>query len=108
MASRLPYGRRFEMTNLDVAALEDLGWSVIDSDVEDPVAAADLRVARTADGLIGLSWTSLVGASYTIQTSSDLADWDDQPAVIASSTTTTWQDQNPPTAGSKHYRIVTD
>lgn len=57
-----PIRQRFELTNVDVAALEDLGWSVIsgptdpaDFDTDGDVDAADLSIWETNYGLNALA-----------------------------------------------------
>jgi hypothetical protein len=108
MESRLPNGKRFEITNVEVAALKDVGWSVISGEVVTPVPAENLRVVRAADGSVQLTWTGQVGASYTVQTSGDLEHWANQPALTASSTQTIWPDPNPPASGKKYYRVISN
>lgn len=46
MESHLSAGIRFEITNVDVGALEDFGWSVISGDVTIPVPAENLWLGR--------------------------------------------------------------
>jgi hypothetical protein len=108
MESRVPYGRRFEITNVEVAAIKDLGWSVISGEVTTPTVAEDLKIVRTKDGSVELSWIGLAGASYMVQTSTDLKNWEDQKSFTAESTKVTWSDPNPPRSGKKSYRVVSN
>lgn len=65
---------RLEVTNVDAAALKDLGWSIISAD---PVRAPDLPLAvgAASGGGLALEFVSEVGATYTIQTSPDGLSW---------------------------------
>ena len=73
-----------------------------------PKPAEDLRILRAADGPVILSWTSQVGESYTIQTSSDLALWLDVTPIIATSKTTTWQDPTLATGDRHYFRVLSN
>ena len=106
--ARLPDGMRFEITNVDVGALSDLGWSVISGDVVTPAAATNLRVEVATDGSVVMSWTSVVGSSYTVQRGADLANWTDVTSITANSTSTTWRDTQPSAGGLQYYRVVTN
>jgi hypothetical protein len=107
-----PSLRRFEITNVDVAAAKDMGWSVISADGADLAITA---VSRDAAGAVTIGWASEVGASYTVQTSLDMVTWSDvTPAVGSAGTSTTWTDgsagfSDPNTPSSltptKYYRV---
>jgi len=57
-----PSLRRFELTNVDVAALEDLGWSVISPQVFDP---ADYNEDGYVDGTDFAIWENWLGVNGT-------------------------------------------
>lgn len=104
--------RRLEVTNTDVGAVLDVGWSVISADSGlEPVAAEIISVVRATSGAVILVWESEVGASYIVRTSIDLETWDEVAATVtASGTTVTWTDST--TASSvvpaKFYQIETN
>lgn len=96
MEPRIPNGVRLEVTNIEVGALRDVGWSVISDDPVAPEPAEDLKIARAADGSVVLSWSQLAGVSYTIQTSTDGRRWTDvTPAISISGPLATWRDRDP-------------
>lgn len=107
---------RVEVTNVDVGALRDLGWSVIRGEVISPVLVEGLKIAPAAGGSPRLTWLCQAGASYTVQTSMGLNAWSDvTPAVRTKGSHTSWTDgdpafydPNPPAAQSakKFYRVV--
>ncbi len=65
---------RREVTNVDAAALKDIGWSVIS---ENPPRAPELPIefGMSSSGGISLSLMSEEGATYTVQTSPDGCSW---------------------------------
>jgi hypothetical protein len=110
-----PSLRRFEVTNVDVAAASDMGWSVISSTTTSPEIAIT-AISRDAAGAVTITWTSETAASYTVQTSLDMRTWSNvTPAVSSAGTSTNWtdgsggfNDPNPPSrvAPIKHYRVL--
>ncbi len=74
------------------------------------------RSPWTADGSVELSWGSVAGSSYIIQTSTDGRGWSDvTPPLTANGLRTSWRDgdsgfddPNPPASqvGMKLYRIL--
>lgn len=88
---------RLELTNVDVAALEDLGWKVISGDLPRPQVIA-LDLDRNAAGKIVLTFASEPRETYTIQTSPDTLVWESvAPDLIGEEGTTSW------TVGSPGY-----
>lgn len=83
---------RLEVTNVDAAALVDIGWSIIS---EDPPRPAELEVipAPATNSAPGLSVETEVGALYFVQTSPDGVSWVDvQPGIVGDGNTFTWTD----------------
>lgn len=109
-----PSLRRFEVTNVDVAAAKDIGWSVI-SAITTGTELAITSVSRDAAGAVTFGWSSEVGASYTVETSLDMVTWSDvTPAVSSGGTNTTWTDGSAgftdpntpsPLTATKYYRV---
>jgi hypothetical protein len=66
--------KRLEITNVDAAALKDIGWSVIS---EDPPRGPDLdlEIGPSKNGGLSIRLMSEVGATYTVQTSPDGCSW---------------------------------
>ena len=83
---------RFEITNVDVGGLQDIGWSVITGDPpEGP--EIPLEFSRSAEGGLALNIPTEAGAVYTIQTSIDGFNWlDVSPPVIGDGTSFSWTD----------------
>lgn len=84
--------RRFEITNVEIGGIKDIGWSVIS---EDPPEGPEipLKVSRSADGELVLGIPSEKGAVYTIQTSTNGFNWlDVSPTIIGDGTTFYWSD----------------
>ena len=108
------HGSRFEITNLDVAAIRDIGWSAIASAPENEVSFVTLT--RGPGGVVTLAFPSEVDTSYTIQTSTNLIDWMNvTPELNSEGTTTDWNDGetgfNDPLGPSlfrreKYYRVL--
>ena len=85
------HGERFEITNLDVAAIKDIGWSLITPAPENEVSYVTLT--RGPGATVTLTFPSEVDASYTIQTSTNMVDWMNvTPALPGEGTTSDWQD----------------
>lgn len=82
--------RRKELTNVDVAALEDVGWSVISEDPPPPVPIR-LQMSISPTGQFVLVFDSEEETMYRVQTSLDALTWSDVvPAVTGQSGSTTW------------------
>ena len=85
------HGQRFEITNLDVAAINDIGWSLIVRPPENEVSYVTLT--RGPGATVTLTFPSEVDASYTIQTSTNMVDWMNvTPAFPSEGTTSDWND----------------
>ena len=85
------HGQRFEITNLDVAAINDIGWSLIVRPPENEVSY--LTLTRGPGATVTLTFPSEVDASYTIQTSTNMVDWMNvTPAFPSEGTTSDWND----------------
>ena len=107
---------RFEVTNVDVAALSDMGWSVIDNQPQTPAPVEILSIVLAAGKSVTLAWRSEPKASYTVQTSTNLVSWFSiTPEVPSEGATTDWRDgepgysgSQPPSAGAanKYYRVI--
>ncbi|MDA7863509.1 hypothetical protein N9F37_01130 [bacterium] len=103
--------RRFDITNVDLAAAQDVGWSVISNTT---AVIPALSISRIG-GENFLSWDSTIGASYFIETSLDLDTWYRvTPSVPSEGSSTDWEDgeagySDPAPAalgGAKYYRLV--
>ncbi|MEZ5305443.1 MAG: hypothetical protein R3F11_33100, partial [Verrucomicrobiales bacterium] len=80
--------RRYELTNVDVAAAKDVGWGVID-----PPVFVKADIALDESGVTTVSWKSEPGISYQIETSINLAAWYKvTPPVPSEGTFTDWKD----------------
>jgi len=87
--------RRKEITNVEVGALKDLGWSVIDSDPPPP-QVIDLQFSVSPAGHFVLEFDSQAGENYRIQTSFDASQWSDvTPSVLGQPGSTTWVSGTP-------------
>jgi hypothetical protein len=84
---------RFEITNVDAAALRDIGWSTITEDPAPP-PPVPLVFNRSADGGIRLAIpASEEGSTYSIQTSTNGVNWlNVQPSLIGNGSNLTWED----------------
>lgn len=108
---------RLEITNIDVAALRDLGWSVIS---EDPPRGPELPIetGRAADGTLAIKFIAEEGATYTVQTSPDGVSWVNVvPSITGDGNQFCWSDGqegfsdpfgSTSDLSSKFYRIVKD
>lgn len=103
--------RRFDITNVDLAAAQDVGWSVISNTT---AVIPALSISRIG-GENFLSWDSTIGASYFIETSLDLDTWYRvTPSVPSEGSSTDWEDgeagySDPAPAalgGAEYYRLV--
>ena len=86
---------RHEVTNIDVGALKDLGWSVLEVDPpqEPPI---ELQISRDGSGEFILKFSSQLGANYRIQTSLDSHQWNDvTPSILGKNEITTWLSGDP-------------
>ena len=109
------HGERYEVTNIDVGAIRDLGWSAISPAPENDVAFVNLD-RSSATGIVTLTFPSEVGAEYTVQTSLDMDTWFNVfPVLQSEGTTTDWSDGEAgfvDPAGSsflrakKYYRVI--
>ncbi len=83
---------RFELTNVDLASLRDIGWSTITSDA----AAGEkitIELTRSSDGGLVLSFPSEPGATYRLQTSESIGNWVNvSPLLQSEGETTDWAD----------------
>jgi hypothetical protein len=106
-------GLRSEISNVDVAAIQDIGWSVITKDP--PPLVVLLGVSRKDDGSLVLEIPSEEAAIYTIQTSTDGTNWQDViPSITGTGKDLSWKDgeegfydPNAPAAelSAKFYRV---
>lgn len=106
---------RLEITNVDLAALRDLGWSTI---IEEPPSLPELplSVGRSPLGGLSIQLISEVGATYTIQTSPDGVSWVNvMPAIDGDGNPISWEDgqegfcdpYGPGAAlAGKYYRVI--
>ena len=109
------HGVRYEVTNIDVAAIRDLGWRTIAPAPENDVAFVNLD-RNPVSGTVTLTFPSEVGETYTIQTSPDMSTWNNvSPVLPSEGTTTDWSDGEAgyldPTGSSflrnrKYYRVI--
>lgn len=107
--------RRLEVTNVEVGALRDLGWSVI---TEDPPAepAPVVEVERSPEGVVRLSIPSRVERTYTIQTSISAGVWFSvSPVLLGDGSNLSWEDGeegfidpvgNSVDLADKFYRVI--
>ncbi|MEJ6578235.1 MAG: matrixin family metalloprotease [Akkermansiaceae bacterium] len=108
--------RRRELTNVDVGAVKDLGWSVITTD---PVASPlRLGILKNTAGQLVLNFDSESGSVYRVQTSLDSCTWlDVTPSLTGQAGTTIWTAGNPAyndpnmlssSGAGGYFRIVKD
>jgi len=84
-------GKRFEITNLDVAVIRDIGWSLVPPPSENEVPF--ITLTKGLGSTLTLSFPSETDASYTIQTSTNMQDWFDvTPDIDSEGTSTNWRD----------------
>ena len=84
--------RRRELTNVDVGAVKDLGWSVITGQA----TGLPVSIALNSSGQWVLEFQSRVGLSYRVQTSVDFNTWADvTPHVTGQPGSTTWESGDP-------------
>ncbi|YCM45024.1 hypothetical protein V2O64_03195 [Verrucomicrobiaceae bacterium 227] len=80
--------QRRELTNVDVGAVKDLGWSVI----TEKSLMIPLSIIMNSTGQWVLEFQSKVGQDYRVQTSVDLNTWADvTPHVSGKAGSTIWQ-----------------
>ncbi len=108
---------RLEITNVDAAALTDIGWSVIS---EDPPRGPDLHleIGASNNGGFVLRLMSEVGARYTVQTSPDSFSWVSViPSFVGDGGPLSWSDGQEGTydpfgpassLAHKYYRVIKD
>ena len=108
---------RFEITNVDVAALKDIGWSVIS---EDPPRGPDLdlEIGASNNGGLSIRLMSEEGATYTVQTSPDGCNWVSViPSFVGDGRPLSWSDGQEGTydpfgpassLAHKYYRVIKD
>lgn len=65
---------RREVTNVDVAALKDIGWSIVSGNPP-RVPELPIEIGKSENGGISIQLMSEVGAVYTVQTSLDGHSW---------------------------------
>ena len=109
--------RRRELTNVDLGAIKDLGWSVITSD---PIEGPSIRLAISQNqaGQLVLNFDSEAGVIYRLQTSLDSCFWlDVTPYLTGQEGTTTWSIGDPsytdpnmlsPAGASRYFRVIRD
>ena len=110
-----PDVQRLEVTNVEIGALRDLGWSII---AEDPPVepAPVLGIERSPEGVVRLSIPSREGRNYTIQTSIGVDNWMSvSPALIGDGSNLSWEDgqegfvdpnESSIDLASKFYRVI--
>ncbi len=83
---------RFEVTNVEVGGLRDVGWSVITADPpQQPLPSVSIQ--RPDTGEVRLMVPSELGRSYTIQTSVDGQSWFSvSPSLRGTGDTLSWED----------------
>jgi len=87
--------RRRELTNVDVGAIKDVGWSVITADPPVPISTP-ITISLSASGQVVLEFESEIGSSYRVQTSVDSRTWSDvTPYVIGRAGSTVWTTGDP-------------
>ena len=108
---------RFEITNVDAAALKDIGWSVIS---EDPPRGPDLdlEIGASNNGGLSIRLMSEEGATYTVQTSPDGCSWASViPSFVGDGGPLSWSDGQEGTydpfgpassLAHKYYRVFKD
>ncbi|MDA7900896.1 hypothetical protein N9B26_07555, partial [Akkermansiaceae bacterium] len=108
---------RLEITNVDAAALKDIGWSVIS---EDPPRGPDLdlEIGTSNNGGLSIRLMSEVGATYTVQTSPDACSWLSViPSFVGDGGLLSWSDGQEGThdpfgpassLAHKYYRVIKD
>jgi len=86
---------RKELTNVDVGAMKDLGWSVITADPPaTPLILLDISL-NTAGQWV-LEFQSEIGLNYKVQTSLDAMTWSDViPYVVGKNGSTVWTTGDP-------------
>jgi hypothetical protein len=106
---------RFEITNVDAAALKDIGWSVIS---EDPPRGPDLdlEIGASNNGGLSIRLMSEEGATYTVQTSPDGCSWASViPSFVGDGGPLSWWDGQEGTydpfgpassLAHKYYRVI--
>ena len=99
-----PSLRRFELTNVDVASLKDIGWSVIDGVL--PTHSGPLVAEVSRSGLTNtLTWSSVSGASYQVQAGDTLDGLENVSEVISGEEElTSWEESV--VTGARFYRVV--
>lgn len=84
--------RRLEVTNVEVGALRDIGWSVIN---EDPPEGPEIPLVfeRSESGGIKLGFLAEEGATYSIQTSTNGINWlNVRPFLVGTGSNLNWED----------------
>ncbi len=106
---------RSEITNVDVGALRDLGWSTIS---QNPPVNAELPISfrKSPGGGLSLQLISEIGATYTVQTSPDGLSWVNViPSLRGDGEALSWSDgqegfldpYGPASAlAGKYYRVI--
>ena len=105
---------RVEISNVEIGAMKDLGWSLI---TEDPEFSLPLSVSANFTGKnITLTVPSELGQIYTVQTSVNAVDWlDVTPPLVGDGAELMWQegeagffDPHGPAANLdvKFYRVI--
>jgi hypothetical protein len=109
--------KRLEITNVDAAALKDIGWSVIS---EDPPRGPDLdlEIGPSNNGGLSIRLMSEAGATYTVQTSPDGCSWVSViPSFVGDGGPLSWSDGQEGTydpfgpasaLAHKYYRVIKD
>lgn len=105
---------RVEVSNVEIGAMKDLGWSLI---TKDPEFSLSLSVSASFTGKdITLTVPSELGQIYTVQTSVNAVDWlDVKPSLVGDGSELMWEEGDPgffdplgPAANSrvKFYRVI--
>ena len=71
-----------------------------------PSVPARLSAALLQNGNVRLAWTTASGRAYTLQRSTDLADWQDVITINASSESSEYVDTEVSAAQSRFFRVV--
>lgn len=71
-----------------------------------PIVPAQLQASLLQNGNVRLTWTTAPGRSYTLQRSTDLADWQHVITINATSDSSEYVDTEASAAPARFYRVV--
>ena len=106
---------RREVTNVDAAALKDIGWSIVSGNPP-RVPELPIEIGMSGNGGISIQLMSEVGAIYTVQTSPDGYSWVSViPSLLGDGGLISWSDGQEGTYDpfgpaseleDKYYRVI--